>query len=65
MERAGPRGTATRRAALGGLEQALFAVYEARYMAACRIYVAEQSPQPRASIVIRHDDPRHPRLVHV
>ena len=62
MERAQARGTARDAAALGGLERAVTA-YEARYMAACKIYVAEQNPRERASIVIDYDDPRNPRLV--
>ena len=62
MERAQERGTARDAPALGGLERAV-AVYEARYMAACRIYLAEQSPRERASIVIDNDDPTHPRLL--
>jgi uridine kinase len=62
MERAQARATSRDAAALGGLEDAVVA-YETRYMAACRIYVAEQNPRERASIVIDHDDPRHPRLV--
>jgi uridine kinase len=64
MERAQERGTARDATALGGIERAV-AVYEARYMAACRIYLAEQSPQARASIVIDNDDPGHPLLVRV
>jgi uridine kinase len=62
MERAQARGIERDAAALGGIERAV-AVYEARYMAACRIYLAEQSPRERASIVIDNDDPTHPRLL--
>ncbi len=63
MERAQARGIERGTvAALGGIDRAV-AVYEARYMAACRIYLAEQSPRARASIVIDNDDPTHPLLL--
>jgi uridine kinase len=62
MKRAQERGAARDAAALGGIERA-FAAYETRYMAACRIYLAEQNPRTRASVVIDHDDPSHPLLV--
>jgi uridine kinase len=62
IERAQARGTARDAAALGGPDRAASA-YETRYMAACRIYLAEQNPRERATIVIDHDDPARPRLV--
>lgn len=49
------RGVARDGMALGGHSSAL-AAYEARYMAACRIYLAEQDPRGRASIVIDNSD---------
>jgi uridine kinase len=41
--------------ALGGPAAARTA-YEARYMAACRLYVSEQDPRGRASVVIDNSD---------
>ena len=61
IERAQARGTARDADALGGAEQAR-AAYESRYMAACRMYLAEEHPYRRASIVIEHDDPDEPRI---
>ena len=63
-----PRAAALRRGVsrdalrLGG-QDAAEAAYEARYMAACDLYVAEQRPRERASIVVDHEDPANPRLV--
>lgn len=62
------RGTALRRGVardaqdLGG-EAPATAAYEARYMAACDIYLTEERPIERASIVIEHTDPSNPRVV--
>ncbi len=53
------RGIARDSAALGGHEAAQ-AAYDARYMAACRIYLDEQDPEARASIVIDNNDPENP-----
>lgn len=53
------RGVARDAERLGGAEAA-GAAHDARYLAACRIYLAEESPQTRASIVIDHDDPSRP-----
>jgi len=61
IERAQARGIARDAAALGGPEKAA-QTYEARYMGACRIYLAEQNPRARATIVIEYDDPTHPKL---
>jgi uridine kinase len=63
-ERAQERGIIRDADALGGLESAQRA-YESRYMAACAIYLGEQDPRSKASIVIDHDDPRQPRLIKV
>ena len=56
------RGIARDAPALGG-EVAAESAHETRYMAACRIYLAEQRPRERASIVVAHDDPLSPRVV--
>lgn len=45
------RGIARDAAALGG-EEAARAAYESRYRAACRIYVDEERPRERASIIL-------------
>lgn len=55
------RGIARDSAALGGSEAAR-RKYEDRYMAACRLYVHEQNPRERASIVVEHSDPMQPRV---
>jgi uridine kinase len=55
------RGVARDAAALGG-EAAAQAAYDSRYMAACRLYLAEESPRERASVVVRHDDPLAPTV---
>jgi uridine kinase len=39
------------------------AAFERRYMAACDLYVREERPAERASVVIGHDDPIRPVLV--
>ncbi|TQS44125.1 uridine kinase [Cryptosporangium phraense] len=36
--------------------------YATRYLAACRLYLAEQRPAERASIVVEHTDPAAPRI---
>lgn len=56
------RGVARDAPALGG-ESAARAAYDARYMAACRIYLEEERPRERADIVIDYDDPLNPRLM--
>lgn len=48
--------------ALGGPDAAR-AAYDARYLAACRLYLAEESPRERADLVIGHDDPARPRII--
>lgn len=50
-ETATRRGIARDAAALGG-EQAARAAYESRYAAAFRMYVDEQRPRERASIIL-------------
>jgi len=56
------RGLARDEKALGGPDAAALA-YEMRYMAACTMYLSERNPKQRASIVVQHDDPAHPRLI--
>ena len=58
-EAATARGVARDSDALGG-PAAARAAYEARYMAACRLYVSEQDPCGRASILIDNTDPGAP-----
>jgi uridine kinase len=53
------RGVTSDAPALGGHDLAR-AAYDHRYMAACRIYLAEQHPRARASIVVDHTDPDAP-----
>jgi uridine kinase len=55
------RGVARDAAAMGGADVAE-AAYAERYMAACRIYLAEQTPRERASIVVDHADPERPEI---
>ena len=59
IEHAQERGVLRDADALGGRASAESA-YRSRYMAACRIYLAEQDPCSRASIVVNHDDPESP-----
>ena len=56
------RGVARDAEALGGVDRAVSA-YETRYLAACRIYLAEQRPGAKASIVVDNDDVTAPRIV--
>lgn len=56
------RGVARDAEALGGV-RAAEAAYATRYAAACWIYLAEERPSARASIVIDHTDPAQPLLV--
>lgn len=63
-ERAQERGIRRDADTLGGFDRAQQA-YESRYMAACAIYLAEQDPWSKASIVIEHNDPQRPRLIKV
>lgn len=56
------RAVARDAVALGGSAAAGLA-YDERYVAACRIYLAEQDPEARADVVIDHDDPAAPRVV--
>ncbi len=53
------RGITRDAEALGG-EEAARAAFELRYMAACRLYLAEQSPRVRASIVVDNTDVSRP-----
>ncbi|GGI43703.1 uridine kinase [Agromyces flavus] len=62
IERAERRGIRRDAVQLGGADVAARA-YASRYMAACRIYLDEEDPRSRASIVVDHDDPMRPRLV--
>lgn len=39
------------------------ASYDTRYGAACAIYLAEEDPRARASIVLEHTDPAAPRVL--
>ena len=61
-ETATARGVARDAEALGGADAAAEA-YASRYMAACRIYLGEEDPRARASIVVDHTDPMDPRIV--
>lgn len=56
------RGVRRDAAALGGADAAR-AAYEARYTAAYRIYLDEEQPAERASIVVDHTDPLAPSVV--
>lgn len=56
------RGVSRDAAALGGTAAAE-STYLARYMAACRIYLDEETPRDRASIVIEHTDPAAPLIM--
>jgi uridine kinase len=58
------RGAARDASALGGMTAAREA-YEARYMAACRIYLEERRPRERASIVVDNTDPTRPVIERV
>lgn len=60
-EAAMARGIARDAAALGGYDSAR-AAYDSRYMAACRIYLDEQNPRERASIVVDNTNPSAPTL---
>ncbi|GAA3524745.1 uridine kinase [Aeromicrobium flavum] len=62
LEVAQARGVERDAAALGGAVAATRA-YEERYLAACRLYVAEQDPAPRASIVVDNTVLEAPRLL--
>ncbi len=55
------RGVRRDASALGGIEAARSA-WERRYMAACQIYLAEEDPAARASVVIEHSHPQDPVL---
>jgi uridine kinase len=59
QEAAIARGVARDAGALGG-PAAARAACEARYMAACRLYVSQQDPSGRASILIDNADPGAP-----
>lgn len=56
------RGVARDAEALGGAEAAR-AAYETRYLAACRLYLAERDPASRSTVVVEHDDVAAPRVV--
>ncbi|MDF2576299.1 MAG: uridine kinase [Agromyces sp.] len=62
IDRAERRGIDRDAEHLGGREAAQVA-YASRYMAACRLYLAEEAPRTRASIVVDHDDPLRPRVL--
>jgi uridine kinase len=62
IERAEQRGIERDAEHLGGSEAAQRA-YAVRYMAACRIYLVEEDPRGRASLVVDHDDPLRPRMI--
>jgi uridine kinase len=62
VERAEQRGIRRDAEHLGGRDVAARA-YASRYMAACRMYLDEEDPRERASIVIDHDDPERPRVI--
>ncbi len=62
LEAATARGVARDADALGGIDAAEVA-YASRYMAACRIYLEEEAPRDRASIVIDHTDPAAPEIM--
>ena len=62
MATAQARGVARDAVALGG-PGAAQAAYDSRYMAACRLYCAEERPRERASIVVAYDDPSRPAIV--
>ncbi|HEU5008349.1 MAG TPA: hypothetical protein VFT67_15340 [Jatrophihabitantaceae bacterium] len=53
------RGVKRDAAALGG-EKAARAAYESRYLQACRIYLREQEPKAKATVVVEHSDPDAP-----
>lgn len=55
------RGIARDAVALGGHDAAADA-YENRYLAACRLYLAEQDPRSRASVVVDNTDLDRPVL---
>lgn len=57
------RGVRRDAAALGGVDAAR-AAWDERYMAACRIYLAEEEPAARASILLDHADPEVPVVLH-
>lgn len=56
------RGVRRDAARLGG-EPAAREAYERRYLGACDLYLAEESPRERADLVIRNDDPQRPVLL--
>jgi len=56
------RGIARDAERMGGADAAR-ANYDARYMAACRIYLEEEDPLARASIVIDNEEVAAPRIV--
>ena len=55
LDRAQARGVSRDATQLGGADAAT-AAYESRYMAACRIYLDEEHPLSRASIVVDNDE---------
>jgi len=56
------RGIARDKDGLGGVERTA-ELYDTRYMAACEIYLREESPGHKATIVIDHGDPSCPVLM--
>jgi len=61
IDRAQTRGIMRDAEGLGGVDNAAVA-YKRRYMAACRIYLAEERPCERASILVDHNEPTRPSL---
>lgn len=62
LDTAQSRGVARDETRMGG-KAAARAAYTARYMAACRIYLDEEDPEVRASVLIDHADVHAPRVV--
>ncbi|HEX2892609.1 MAG TPA: uridine kinase [Marmoricola sp.] len=61
-ETARARGIVRDAHALGGRDAAE-AAYDARYHAACLIYLEEERPRERADVVVDHEDPARPRFL--
>lgn len=64
FEAARARGVARDTELLGGPERAA-RLFDERYHAACRRYLAEVDPRAHADVVVGHDDPTHPRLLRI
>jgi uridine kinase len=61
LEVARRRGTQRDASLFGGVARAE-ELYDARYHAACRLYLAAVDPARRATVVVENDDPAHPSL---